>query len=86
MSPMMPTDEITRRHDLDVHHRLEDLDAALLNTLAHRRAGGDFEGDGRRVDFVERAVVQRHEIFKPGDRVQAYLSKSRSAPVGRSFT
>ncbi len=52
-------DEIARRHHLDVHDRLEDLHAALFATFLHGCAGGDFERDRRRVDFVERAVVQR---------------------------
>ncbi len=52
------TDELARRYDFDVHDRLEQLDAGLLAAFLHRRTRRDFEGDGGRVHFVERAVVK----------------------------
>src|SRR5690606_24091812 len=46
------------RHDLDLHDRLEQLDAGLLGRLAHRAATGDLEGHGARVDVVVGTVEQ----------------------------
>src|SRR5262249_53907548 len=54
------TDEVGGRDDLDVHDRLEQLDAGLFATLLHGCAGRDLEGDGRRVDLVEGSVEQGH--------------------------
>jgi hypothetical protein len=48
-----------RRHHLDLHDRLEQLGAGLLEALAHRRARRDLEGQHRRVDVVIGAVDQR---------------------------
>jgi len=47
------------RHHFDLHDRLEQHRTALLQALAERRAGGDLEGQRRRVDVVVGAVDQR---------------------------
>src|SRR3984957_19467941 len=45
-------------NDLDLHDRLEQNRTALLQALAERRAGGDFEGERRGVDVVIGTVDQ----------------------------
>src|SRR5215210_6215140 len=49
---------ILRRHDLDGHHRLEQLRLRALHGLLEGHRAGDLEGDLARVDVVERAVDQ----------------------------
>src|SRR5450830_604190 len=48
------------RHDLDLHDRLEQHRAALLQRLAQGAARADFERQRRRIDVVIAAVDQRH--------------------------
>jgi hypothetical protein len=49
--------KLARALDAHLHDRLEDLRAGLGVGLAPGAAGGLLEGDVRRVDGVERAVV-----------------------------
>src|SRR5262245_18560971 len=51
---------VLRGHHLDLHDRLEQHGRALLQGLAQRRAGADFERERRRIDVVVFAVDQRH--------------------------
>src|SRR5579859_1751337 len=50
---------ILRGDDLDLHDRLEQLDAGLLGGFTHTGAAGDLERQRRRVDVVVSAVVER---------------------------
>ena len=49
-----------RRHDFDLHDRLEQLGASLAQTFTHTHPRCDFEGKNARVDIVELAVDERH--------------------------
>ena len=51
--------EILRRHDFDLHDRLEQLDRALDRQFAEGGACGDVEGERVGVNFVIVAVDQR---------------------------
>src|SRR5690606_16021722 len=53
-------DEVARRHHLDVHDRLKELDACLGRTFTHGSPGGNLERDHGAVHLVESAVEQRH--------------------------
>src|SRR3546814_113962 len=47
------------RGDLNLHDRLEQLDAGLLGRLAHAAATGDLERQRRRIDVMIGAVIER---------------------------
>ena len=52
--------EFLGRHDLDLHQRLEEHGLRLGRGVLESQRAGDLEGHLRRVDLVERAVVQAH--------------------------
>ncbi len=54
------TDFFVGGEDVEFHHRLEDLRAALDHRLAIRGIRGDFEGDVAGVHGVEATFVERH--------------------------
>jgi len=69
-------------NDLDLHDRLKQNRTALLQALAERRTGSDFECERRRVDVVVRAVNQRRldindreagQYARPHDAVDAFF-------------
>ena len=61
-------DEVLRRHHFDIHDRLEQLTPRLLAAFSHRSSRSDFEGERRRVDFVEGAVISVTFMSTTGSR------------------
>src|SRR5690606_10196753 len=67
------TNVLFRRHDLDLHDRLEELSTSLLRTLTECSTSCDFEGQNRGVDVVVSTIDQGRlhaEHREAGDRTR----------------